>query len=127
MTARGDEGSVLIESMIAAAVVAIMLGGLYQTIGASAQRHRMIEARRAALMIAQSELASVGADIPVATGRTSGVSGGYIWEVETAPYGAGGITVSDAGRAALVTVSVSARDGGGPLATLRSVRLAPLQ
>ena len=67
MTAR-DSGSVFLDTMIAAAIVALTLGVMFRTISDSAARQRTIEARRSAYLVAQSELASVGSAIPLAPG-----------------------------------------------------------
>lgn len=121
---RRDEGSIFVEAMIAAAVVAVMLGGLYQAIAASAQRHRMSDDRRVALLVAQSQMAAAGVEFPLAQGRTSGLAGEYLWQVEVSDHAAGS-PESAVGRPALVVVTVRERDAAAPLVTLRSLRLAP--
>jgi uncharacterized protein YcgI (DUF1989 family) len=119
-----DRGSAFVESIIAAAIVAMALGTTYRVIADSAARDRASEARRVALLIAQSELASVGADIPLAPGDTSGQSGDMTWRVEVSPYGAGG-DKNPAGELLRVAVSVGPQAGGPNLVTLQSLRLGP--
>jgi general secretion pathway protein I len=84
---RRESGSALVEAMIGAAIVAGTLVGMFEAIRESAAHNYMIEQRRTALMIAQSELAAVGATIPVAVGTTEGTEGTYYWRVDIAPYG----------------------------------------
>lgn len=119
-----DAGSAFVESIIAAAIVAMALGATYRVIADSAARDRATEARRTALLIAQSELASVGADIPLAPGDTSGQSGDMTWRVEISPYGAGE-DKNAAGELLRVAVSVGPQAGGPDLVTLQSLRLGP--
>lgn len=125
MTARaGERGSVFIEALVSAAIVAMILAAAFQVTADSAQRRRTLEARREALMIAQSELAAVGSALPVAPGSTEGAAGEDIWRVDMQPCGSG--RGSLAGRLYCVSVSVRSAVGGAPLATLNSRRLAPL-
>ena len=119
---RRDRGSALIESMIAAAIVTLALGTTYQIIADSVARERLAQARSGAYLVAQSELADVGSEIPVEQGQTSGVSGPFAWRVEMSPFETGQAT-SSAGALLRVTVSVRAREGGPELATLQSLRV----
>jgi len=73
--------------MVGAAIVAGTLIGMFEAIRESAAHNHMIEERRVALMIAQSELAAVGATIPSAVGITEGTQGTYYWRVDIEPYG----------------------------------------
>jgi hypothetical protein len=73
--------------MVGAAIVAGTLAGMYEAIRESAAHDHMIEERRAALMIAQSELAAVGSIIPASPGTTEGTDGDFYWRVDIAPYG----------------------------------------
>jgi hypothetical protein len=84
---RRESGSALIEAMIGAAIVMGTLAGMYEAIRESAAHNHMIEERRTALMIAQSELAAVGSIIPAAVGVTEGTQGTYYWRVDVEPYG----------------------------------------
>lgn len=109
---------------MAAAIAAMALGATFRVIGDSAARERAVEARLAALQIAQSELADVGADIPLTPGDTEGVLGAMAWRVEVAPY-ADASQESAAGHLVQVTVTVRPRAGGANLAELTTLRLAP--
>jgi hypothetical protein len=120
----GDTGSAFVESIVAAAIVAIALGTTWRVVGDGAARDHAAEARRAALLVAQSELAAVGADIPLAPGDASGESGDMAWRVEITPY-AENEDRGPGGELLRVAVSVSPRSGGSTLVTLQSLRLGP--
>ena len=119
---RTDTGSVFVETLIAAAIVATALGSTFRVIADSAARERGAQARRTALLIAQSELADVGSEIPVAPGQSAGTWGDFVWRVDVEPYGAGE-SANPVGDLYEVTVHVHPRSGGPALATLRSLRL----
>jgi general secretion pathway protein I len=121
---RSDSGTMMVETMIAAAIVAVMLSAMYVSLSGSAERQRMVAARRQALMIARSELALVGAEVPATPGRTTGLAGSYAWQIDIAPYG-GDLNSSEAGPLGVVTVTVAPGGGGRPLATLRTLRIMP--
>ena len=111
-----------VESIIAAAIVAMALGATYRVISDSAGRDRAAAARRDALLIAQSQLADVGADIPLEAGDVVGQDGELIWRVEISPYGEADER-NPVGALWRVDVSVSSRRGGANLVTLRTLRL----
>ena len=119
---RADAGSAFVESIVAAAIVALALGTTYRVIGDGAARDRAAEARRSALLVAQSELAAVGADIPLTPGDVSGQSGDMAWRVEITPY-AESEDKSPVGALLRVGVSVWPRNGGSALVSLQSLRL----
>ena len=118
---RHDSGSILIEAMVAAALVALMLGTMYQALGDSAANQNWIAQKRIALLVAQSEMDAIGPLIPLAPGTTSGTEGPYVWQINIGQYPAGG--PSNAGPLLAVTVSVRARSGGPDLATLSTLAL----
>jgi hypothetical protein len=122
--ASAETGSAFVESIVAAAIVALALGSTFRVIADGAARDRAVEARRAALLVAQSELAAVGADIPLAPGDTSGQTGDLAWRVDISPY-AEGDEQNPAGELLHVAVSVWPREGGSSLITLQSLRLGP--
>lgn len=113
---RCDAGSVFIETIIAAAIVSLALGTMYHTLGKSIENNRLVQDRRTAMLIAQSELAAVGSAIPVAAGDSAGTEGSYVWRVHIEPYAA-------AGDLWQVTITVG-KQGSDQLATLRSLRLS---
>jgi len=119
-----DLGAVFVEAVIASAIVAMALGATYRVIADSASRDRAAQARRVALLIAQSELADVGAEIPLASGDTSGIDGDLVWRVDVSSYTQGNDD-SDAGGLWEVSVVVKPRAGGANLVTLRTLRMGP--
>ncbi len=121
-----DAGSVFVESIIAAAIVAMALGATFQVIADGANRDQAVESRRTALLIAQSELAAVGSEIPLRSGQSAGLAGDMVWRVEVSPY-ADGVDDSAAGALWRVAVSVQRRGGGVDLARLDSLRLGPVE
>ncbi|MDR3509125.1 MAG: hypothetical protein P4L64_14625 [Caulobacteraceae bacterium] len=121
----GERGSVFIETLVATAIVALVLAAACQTVADSIARHQTMEARRYALMVARSQLAAVGSAIPLETGTTEGRDGDDIWRVDMGPCGSES-AASTAGRLYCIAVSVRSAQGGAALVTLNSRRLAPL-
>ena len=119
---RLDTGSVFIETLVAAAIVALILGMTYRVLADTTGRGRMLEARRGALLVAQSKLAAVGSTVPMQAGIQGGVEAPFAWRVAIQPV-ATGLSVSRAGTLAEVTVAVRRAEGGADLAVLRSRRL----
>ena len=122
---KRERGSILIETMVAAAIVALMLAAMYSGIGDSAMRNRQLAERRTALLIAQSELDAVGSSVPLSPGVTGGVEGAYVWRVDIEPQGAAQGN-GTAGQLWQVTVSVRPSNGNVALVTLRSLALGPV-
>ena len=120
----GDTGSMFVEAIISAAIAALAVGGALQVISDSAARERALDARRTALLVAQTELASVGADIPLANAETSGLAGNLVWRVDVQRLSGGG-EANSSGALWRVNVSVHPRSGGPNLVTLDTLRLAP--
>jgi Tfp pilus assembly protein PilX len=122
---RNEDGSILVEALVSAALMALVLGGMFRVTADSAARHHMVEDRRYALMLARSQLAAVGSAIPLSTGAVEGSDAGEVWRVETSPCGSG---EDDKSVGVLYCVVVSVREAGtaAPLVTLSSRRLAPL-
>ena len=118
---RRDAGTVFIDTLIAAAIVALTLGVMFRTVADSAARQRGMEARRSAYLVAQSQLASVGAAIPLQPGQTGGADGSLQWRVDIQPFD-DGVSPGKAGRLWSVVVTVSP-PGGRVLATVRTLRL----
>jgi type II secretory pathway pseudopilin PulG len=123
-TARVDAGEVFIESLVAAAIVAMIMVATFRVVTDGASHARMTEQRRVALLVAKSELAEVGSEIPIASGENSGVSGDMIWTVDVSPY-SDESGASSVGSLWAVDVSVRPRVGRGELVRLRTLRLAP--
>jgi hypothetical protein len=119
-----DRGDVFVEALVATAIVGMVLAATLRVVADAATRERRIDERRLALLVAQSELAAVGADIPLAPGESAGYAGDQVWRVNVSPYdGAGGANA--AGALLKIRVAVRPRRGGADLVVLDSLRLAP--
>ncbi|MFZ0267903.1 hypothetical protein [Caulobacter sp.] len=116
-----EEGSILVEALVAAALVALILTAAFRVMADSAMRQRGIEDRRTALMVARSQLTAVGAALPATPGRIGGVDGDYVWSLKVEDCPEDGESAAGALRCA--TVSVRRTDGERPLVTLASRRL----
>jgi type II secretory pathway pseudopilin PulG len=121
---RGDAGSVFIEALVATTIVAAVLGVTFESLAAADRRHRDIEQRREALMIARSELASVGAAVAVTPGDVEGVEGDFSWRIRIDAGPSETTVASRVGAPDLVTVSVRPLQGGPDMVVLRTLRLA---
>ncbi len=111
-----DAGSVLVDALVGLGILAITLTLAAQAVQDGLRRSRRQEDARMAQLVARSQLASVGADIPLAPGRRSGADGPLLWAVTVTP---------DAGSGGLLSVAVEVDDArGARLATLRSLRTA---
>jgi type II secretory pathway pseudopilin PulG len=115
---------VFVESIIAAAIVAMALGATFRVVADSANRQRDVELQRNALLIAQSELAAVGSEIPLQTGQSAGLAGDLVWRVDVSPY-ADGLESDTVGDLWRVHVSVQPRAGGLELAKLDTLLIGP--
>ena len=120
----GESGSVFIEALVATAIVAVVLGGVFRVTADSVARHRMVNDRRYALLIARSQMAAAGFAIPFASGVTEGTDGEDIWRVDMRPCPSSDSAAS-AGTLYCIAVSVRNAREGAPLITLSSRRLAP--
>jgi hypothetical protein len=118
-----DRGSALMEALVSAAIVAGVLAAAFQVAAEASRRREAIEERRTALLIAQSQLATVGAAIPSLPGDTSGADGGYSWRLHAEPSRAEG----QAAPLLQVTVAVRRTGGTADLAVLRTLRVAQVQ
>jgi len=123
---RERAGSVLVEALIATAIVATILVGMFGVIGDSVSRNGRVEARRTALMVARSQMASVGFSTPLSEGAITGVEeGGYAWRTEVGRCPGDDGARSAAGSLHCVSVDVRAPGSERPTVTLRSRRLKP--
>jgi len=118
----GDSGSILVDAVVASAIIAITLGATFEVLGSVRHRQGQMDDRREALLVARSEMAAVGSEIALAPGRSEGLAGDYVWRVEVTPYAQPG-PASKAGDLALVRVSVSLRQDKTELTRLSTLRL----
>jgi prepilin-type N-terminal cleavage/methylation domain-containing protein len=120
--ARCDSGFALIEVLVALAILSLSLTVLFQIVTDTARRMGLVETRRAAQLVAQSELAAAGTAYPIGGSSVSGIQGPFTWWMQAAPYGERGQSV--AGALWSVTVGVRLRSGGPVIVSMRSLRFA---
>lgn len=82
-----ERGSILVETLIATAILAMILAAAFQTLHDSARRARRVSDQRIALLIAQSRLAEYPLNRPAARGSRSGSDQGFLWRVDIVPAG----------------------------------------
>jgi type II secretory pathway pseudopilin PulG len=120
---KHDAGSVLIESVISAAIIAMILGTGCNAIGNSLNRSRTLEDQQRALLVAQSQLALLGPVIPPNYGQKNGVDHDLAFKVSIDPYTNENASGSET-TLVQVTVEVFKGDPAKRLAQLRSLRFA---
>lgn len=111
-----ESGSVLVEALVAVLIVAGMAGLWFDTLGQGARQQHSLADRRTAMLVAQSQMATVGVITMIAPGETRGSDAGMDWRANVEPFADGGEGLDK------VTVSVG-RPGDGDLATLQTLRL----
>lgn len=113
---HAETGAVLVEALIAILIVAAMAGLWFETVAGNARQQQALADRRLAMLVARSQLATVGVLSAIAPGETTGSDAGFDWK----------ITIEGGGEAPrgarLVTVTVT-RPDRGQLASLTSLRL----
>lgn len=124
-------GFTLIEVLIAFVILGVASLALYRGITTGLSGTDASQARITALLLAQSKLDQVGADIPIKPGVQNGTAGGgFNWTVAIMPFidatDPGSDTDPDHARPiAVYKVAVTVLDRHGYPVTLTSWRLAP--
>ena len=119
MTKR--RGTIFLETVIAAALISIILVALFNTLVDSARHARQVREQQYALLVVQSQLATVGASTPLRSGVVQGMTGRYRWRIDITPTrGEGGGNIGQ-----ILRVTVSVQVGSSPriaasLSTLRA-------
>ena len=110
------QGYILVETIVALLVLALVLGTTLSAIATSVRQQRRVADTRLALLVARSALASVGSAVPLAPGTAGGTDpGGFVWRVTIEPQGVD-----------LARIRVAAGRAGAPAsARLTTLRLAP--
>lgn len=117
---RSERGFTLPEALVASAIVAAMLGVTLGVVQNNARAARINEERRAALLVAQSQLAIAAVAVPGRLAAREGKSGTIGWALRIEPYR--GAFASPA----LDRITVTAGEGptGQPLVELTTLRVA---
>jgi prepilin-type N-terminal cleavage/methylation domain-containing protein len=115
-----EQGFTLPEALVASAIVAAMLGVTLNVVQNNARAARVNEDRRAALLVAQSQLAVAEVALPGRLVSREGRSGAISWTMRIEPYR------SALGGPALDQITVAAGTGpsGQPLVELTTLRVA---
>ncbi len=118
-----DCGSVLIETVIASAIMAMILGAGFSVIANSLNRSRIVEDQQRAILVAQSQMALFGPVVPANYSQTSGIDTDLAWQVTIEPYITG---AASANETSLVQITVDVFKGNTvkKLTQLRSLRIA---
>jgi type II secretory pathway pseudopilin PulG len=116
-----SQGFALVETLIATAIVAAALGVTWQVVETGARQTRGLENRRLAILVAQSQLAAVGAAQNNSFGDTRGVTDGIAWRITVRPYTQGPVSMAKLETITVVTgIDKERRD----LFSLSTVRVA---
>jgi prepilin-type N-terminal cleavage/methylation domain-containing protein len=118
-----ERGFTLPEALVASAIVAAMLGVTLNVVQNNARAARINEERRAALLVAQSQIAIAEVAVPGRFETREGRSGTIGWALRIEPYR------SALASPALDRITVSAGQGpsGQPLVELSTLRVARVQ
>ncbi len=116
-----SQGFALVESLIATAIVAAALGVTWQVVETGARQARGVENRRLSILVAQSQLAAVGAAQNSRFGETRGVTDGVRWRIGVRPYAQ---DAASAVKLEQVTVVTGMDADGRDLFSLSTLRLA---
>jgi prepilin-type N-terminal cleavage/methylation domain-containing protein len=116
----GEAGFTLPEALVASAIVAAMLGVTLGVVQNNARAARTNEERRAALLVAQSQLAVAEVAVPGRFAAREGKSGTIGWALRIEPYR------GQLASPALDRITVTAGEGpsGEPLVELTTLRVA---
>jgi prepilin-type N-terminal cleavage/methylation domain-containing protein len=117
---RQDEGFTLPEALVASAIVAAMLGVTLNVVQNNARAARINEERRAALLVAQSQLAVAEVAVAGRFAEREGRSGVIDWQLRVEPFR--GTIASPA--LDQITVTAGAGPSGQPLVELTTLRMA---
>ncbi|MEE8123112.1 MAG: prepilin-type N-terminal cleavage/methylation domain-containing protein [Alphaproteobacteria bacterium] len=120
-------GFTLIEVVVAFAILALALGVLLHVFSTGLDNARVSEAYTMATLLAESKLAAVGIEEPLAEGETAGrFDDRFRWRVAVRPHGESPPDEDGSVRAynVIVTVFWDKRDGERSV-SLSTLRLAP--
>lgn len=116
-----DAGFLMVEALIALAIVALMAGVVFETVWQMGQTAARGGQQREAILLARSVMAAASVDTPAPPIAPSGRDGAMTWTIASNAYGEG-----DIGRS-LRELHVEVRDvaAGTVLARLDSLKVGP--
>ncbi|MCH7629305.1 MAG: type II secretion system protein [Proteobacteria bacterium] len=116
-----DAGFLMVEALIALAIVALMAGVVFETVWQMGQTAARGGQQREAILLARSIMAAASVDTPAPAIAPSGRDGAMTWTIASNAYGEGG-----AGRPLReLHVVVRDADAGVVLARLDSLKVGP--
>jgi type II secretory pathway pseudopilin PulG len=117
---KSERGFTLPEALVGSAIVAAMLGVTLNVVQNNARAARINEERRAALLVAQSQLAVAAVVVPGRFATREGRSGAITWQLRVEPY-RGAIASPAIDQ---ITVTAGTGPSGRPLVELNTLRVA---
>lgn len=113
-----EDGFLLLEALIAFAIIAMMSTLVYLTVAQVGQAAGRVVERRSALLLARSVLAATSIDSRARAISSSGTDGNLVWSIATETY-----RTDETGSTALhkITVTITDRTGGHQLARLATL------
>jgi hypothetical protein len=115
-----ESGSIFIEALIGSVIVAFALLAMLQSVSSSARSDRHVEDSRLAILVAQSQLASVGSAVPLTAGTSTGSDDRFAWTITVVPANAG-----DTSQVRVFDVRVAVARAGKIIASLHSIKAGP--
>lgn len=117
-------GFTLVEVLVAFVIAALSLAALLQVFATGLRSATTSEHYARATMLAESQLASIGIEQPLAVGQSSGAfDDEYRWRIVVAPYQEADMDALVEVFDVSVTVSWGAEGENGRSVTLRTLRL----
>ena len=113
-------GFMLIEALIALAIVAVMAAMVYDVVVTYGRTSAMAGTRRQATLLARSIMASASVNSPFPPVPATGMDNGLAWKVSSEPYQSGGD-----GGLPLRTITVSITQNGSNSVLVRLDSLKP--
>jgi general secretion pathway protein I len=124
---EGEGGFTLVEVIVALAILALSATVLFNVISNALQREAQAQSTAEAVSLAQSLLARVGTELPLAVGETAGaVERRFQWRLHTEEYGPTSDRQQWPVAAYQISVEVRWRDGAQDRSiALTTLRLGP--
>ena len=117
---QGEAGFTLIEVLVAFAIVALVLAGIYQALAGAFRGENRAQVQERVLALARAHLETIGLEQPLEPGETAGTyQAGLTWHLTVAPVA----SLSDKGQAFRIVLEARGADGR-PLLRLETFKLA---